>query len=374
MKRYFQSALAAMALGTSPVAAQDAATDTTKSDDTETASLLAYLGLTAADGSNTVAEGTGQIEGQMLASLLAVKAAQSVEDQIKDDIDGKTVVLLHAKQPFDLLVYYDVSHRLSRHQEAFAEFKSEAHEKGCLKSDDLNSFRKDKSNEQTSDDDDDDEKSEFKFKVSDFLGAARVSSAFSPVSLEISNQLMQNALSSKIAGTVLPSEMMMMDENDQIGKEHTNLTQQISPYAKGQCDKSPLLSDEVKKSIKAQAASLLTSLGALDKGKDGKPSALQLARRVATFAQEGSDLRILRFNVEKAGGTLVSSSSVFTSLGLLPGMTMRGGLVMTYRLLDPKKGTVEKAGVLSCRFPIRVLKSITSNDLPMDEAKCQSLL
>lgn len=68
-------------------------------------------------------------------------------------------------------------------------------------------------------------------------------------------------------------------------------------------------------------------------------------------------LRILRFKIEKAGGTLINSKSLLTQLGA-PALTLSTGLVMSFRSIDENR-TAVTGGVIVCRSGAKKLHSIT---------------
>lgn len=66
---------------------------------------------------------------------------------------------------------------------------------------------------------------------------------------------------------------------------------------------------------------------------------------------------ILRVNTEKAGGTTVKRTNLLTFFGA-DGLSISGGLVASYQLTDPEKGTVRATGVVTCRTALTKLKSV----------------
>lgn len=67
--------------------------------------------------------------------------------------------------------------------------------------------------------------------------------------------------------------------------------------------------------------------------------------------------RILRVYVEKAGGSLVNTKNLATTLGLDP-VKVSGGLVASYTITNPIAGNVENAGVFYCRTTLTSLRKV----------------
>ena len=99
----------------------------------------------------------------------------------------------------------------------------------------------------------------------------------------------------------------------------------------------------------ALAARLLTV-------KDG---AVPLATAARMDALMGLKPHILTIKTEKSGGTLLKRTNLVTALG---GETafVSGGLVTSYRLVDPVDGRVLTAGVMVCRTALTSLKKVQS--------------
>lgn len=346
-----------------PAFGQDAAASE-GDNDVDTPTLLAYLGLTAADGKNTVGEGAGGIEGHMLASVMAIKAADKVIEHVKG---GKEpVVLLAGNEVFSLAEYYQADRQLKLLEDDTKRFMKQVAVTRCLMPGSLvapfaslDSIKTITSTPLT------EKADKFDFQVSDVLGAFRTSSSFSPVSVTLGTQLFKNAiLSRNNAGVVWvnPGDISQPTGGDGFIDKFISLRNDLVPFADGKCDKT----DEA---IKKAATALLTRVDGLTASKEGAPSLLDKAAVAATILSTHKAIKVLRVDVDKAGGTLVNTSNIFTSLGV-PGITMRGGMVVTYRLVDPITGSTDKAGIINCRVPKRLLKSITSKDIGLDAVTC----
>jgi hypothetical protein len=357
------AAISAFALAT-PAFGQEAAA-TEGDDDVDTPTLLAYLGLTAADGKNTVGEGAGGIEGHMLASIMAIKAADDVIKSVQAG-GSKTVVLLAGNETFSLAEYYQADRQLKLLEGDTKRFMQQVAVTRCLTPGSLvapfaslDSIKTITSTPLT------EKADKFDFQVSDVLGAFRTSTSFSPVSVTLGTQLFRNAILSRPDPGVVwvnPGDISQPTGGDGFIDKFISLRNDLVPFADGKCDKT----DEA---IKKAATALLTRVDGLTASKEGAPSLLDKAAVAATILSTHKAIKVLRVDVDKAGGTLVSTSNIFTTLGV-PGITMRGGMVVTYRLTDPITGSTDKAGIIICRVPQRLLKSITSEDIGLDAVTC----
>ncbi|UAL08697.1 hypothetical protein [Caulobacter segnis] len=75
------------------------------------------------------------------------------------------------------------------------------------------------------------------------------------------------------------------------------------------------------------------------------PSLLARARLAEAIP---SNVKVLRVRVEHAGGSLIKRTTVLTAFGY-PAIALTSGLVVSYRLTDPRTGKVLKSDLLVCR-------------------------
>lgn len=61
-----------------------------------------------------------------------------------------------------------------------------------------------------------------------------------------------------------------------------------------------------------------------------------------------ANAKVLRVTAERTGGTLIQRTSILTAFGAT-GVSLTGGLVVSYRLTDPVTGKISKSGLLVCR-------------------------
>jgi hypothetical protein len=346
-KTSFVAALAGSALAFSaPVFAQDTAGGD-GGDDTETASLLAYLGLTAASGQNTVGEGAGGIEGHMLAAAMAMKAAKKIAED--GNLSGP-VILLNGAETLSLGETYQAQRQIEILESEKDRFARQLAPAGCP-APAVKFFGLD----------------EVQVQPSDILGAFRTSSSFTPVSVNFGPQLFKNAmLAQKKAGLtwVIPGDVQQPTGGQGLAARFVRLREFWIPYADGKCD---------NEAVKKAAATQLARVDGLAASKEGAPSLLDRAALAESILSAGTDLKVLRVDVDRAGGTLVNSSNVFTTLGF-PGVTIRGGMVVTYRLTNPTNGQTLSSGIINCRVPKKLLKTITSKDIALDDMTCKQIV
>lgn len=331
-------------------------------EETDTPTLLAYLGLSAADGKTTVGDNAAAVEAAMLVSALAVAAAQTIKTNIKDAAEGKSVVFVAKDEKFSLLPYRQADRVLSRLETQTEEFKKldrgtcEVKPTGGPKS--IFWSTENPVSETPS-------PREFGLKPSDILGAFQTTTELTAAPFDPTIELIKASLGAS-TGTVpwtSPGDVVDTPENVALRDRLAAVETLVKPYAGKGCPGNEAIS---------KAADAILAAGAtLTASKDGAPSLLDQAGAVASFGDK-ANLRILRFEVAKAGGTLVNASNIWTSLGI-PALTMRGGLVTTYRLVNPKSGRTEAAGIVTCRYPNQLLLSINKTPPKPKTEYCETL-
>lgn len=100
---------------------------------------------------------------------------------------------------------------------------------------------------------------------------------------------------------------------------------------------------------------------ALDKEVNARTDGASLLERAAaTAALVEQTPKIVRVAIERAGGTTVVRSNVWYKLGFPGAVVMGGGLIASFRVINPASGEIEKAGIVRCGFPQRSFHKITS--------------
>lgn len=367
MKRKFLTlAITALMLPV-PLAAQEEDMEMTEmsdggDDDTETLGLLAYLGLSAAEGNTTVNEGAGKIEGQMLGAAMAWEAAKTIVTA-KNVKNQSHVYLLPGSSKLNVGAYFQVKERLSNLSDEYEQFKVSSRQSGCVPGGARSAGKKDGK----------DDPKPFTFKASDALGLLKTDTALSPIEVTVSENLMTNALlahAPKTSNWKLTEEIAFPDNNSALQSKAEKLKVSLRIYMRGDCGNGSKIKPEDKKKIVAAATTLFGQVADLSKSKDGQYSPLMQARLASSIvASDIGEIRTLRYEVSSVGGTLVNSSNIWTTIGI-PGVTIRGGLVATYRLSNPRDGTSNAQGVVICRAPMKSLKSITAKGFGAKNIEC----
>ncbi|MEO1045589.1 MAG: hypothetical protein AAFX04_09140 [Pseudomonadota bacterium] len=350
MRKILASVAASALLLTQPVSAQDNGDGGDDDDTVENIALLSFLGLTAPDGKATTGDGAGELEGFILSASLLDKLAESLATRVKTKKSNKSVVPLGAEQSLDINDYLLVEAQL----ESLEPFLSEIHK---------TSFCAGKSGSKGQPGIAATATPGPKLTAADLVALLRSDTEVKGVNITQSEQMVINAILSKQIlsgahdsnGWRLPSEMVKteIDSTKGIYKSLLDARQIVSAFYKAGC-----ANDDIAKREKAIADSLSAALTAITKPSDkGAPSLFARALLQENLADDIANLLILRIKVEKAGGTLLTTNNIFTRLGA-PAVTMGGGLVVTYRLVDPNEGTILLAGNIVCRTPRRTLHNI----------------
>lgn len=123
---------------------------------------------------------------------------------------------------------------------------------------------------------------------------------------------------------------------------------------------------------KAEVAVVDASIANIDafsvrvtQAKDGAPPLFRAA--ALDTLGEGSPV-ILRVTAEAAGGTQVKRTNLWTAFGAL-GVKVTGGLLASYRFVDPSNGQVLGEGLLVCRTVLSNLKTVQAGAF---DATCEA--
>lgn len=325
-------------------------------EETEDVALLAYLGLTAAEGKTTLGDKAGELEGYILTSGLLNNVAVEVRKDIGSALsrdpaitDQTRLIPLAGDQRLTLSSYYLARSRLrALDRTASSELPSicpqRAREGGRdrIKGVDL--------------------------KAADVVGAFKTDTSITGYTIDPGVQLVINAISADgvdLAGKKfrlgwwLPDELGVIAENSELLGLYTKVLDNAAPYAAGKCDKAYV--DQANAIIAATKAVAAP-------GDDGAPSLLESGMLLEGLLAGGGAPQVLRVDVEKAGGSLINRSNIFTQLGF-NGLTISGGMIVTYRLVDPASGTVRLSNTLICHHPQRSLGQV-AREGPGTAGKC----
>lgn len=189
------------------------------------------------------------------------------------------------------------------------------------------------------------------------LGAFKVDTEVHGVSVEAEDSAFVNAIANKLeAGTaILPSEISALplgatkpDPDTVMGAWDTLALHQQNL---SNC-RTRLAGEPASDARKAQIAEIDRQLERIDTfGGEATASAADapsLLARARLAEAIPANAKVLRVHVEHAGGSLVKLTNVLTAFGY-PAIALTSGLVVSYRLTDPRTGAVLKSDLLVCR-------------------------
>lgn len=165
----------------------------------------------------------------------------------------------------------------------------------------------------------------------------------------------------------IPGDMADVSADTGLIKEFNDL--QLEAMRKRTCG-----SDAAKQWLtEAQAFEAMATAG--DKGAPPLAAAAELL----SIADTG-DYLVLRIAIEQSGGTAITRSNIFYTLGLPGAATVSAGLLVSFRLSDPANGTDVLTGFVRCavrptRFQDihRLVASDPRYHVPADQVKCAVL-
>lgn len=334
-----------------PVLAQEA--DSDNDDTAEKIALLSFLGLTAPDGKTELKDGAGEMEANILAARLLDVAAENIRTKLKSGLEpDAAIVLLADEEKLGVISSYGVRNRLDILLSSLKTMQATVSEQCPSFSNNMGGDRILGGAEVT---------------AADLISLLRSDRTVSGISISPDTQAVLNAIASKntVGSTnvswIIPSEIS-------VGLATSNLiadTQQtiagFTPLAAGVCDKQ-------SKQLKTNAQTYLSMANALvAEGEKGSPSPLENAIRFESLI--GKNVQVLRIRVTKMGGTLVNKSNIWTTIGF-NGVTVGGGLIATYRLIDPKSGVIHTSGSIVCSHPSLSPKQINRAKSKSENANC----
>lgn len=335
-------AFGAIALAQPVFAQDDADSDGDGGSDTATVALLSYLGLSAAEGKTTVGEKGGELEGYIQAASMLDLAGGAIRTKVRKkfpDGAGGFVAVLADDETFKLTDYYIATNRLKllTQQTDFLETVCPT---------------PDKSDERVgvaAEDGADGGGPKLKPGFEDLFGVLKTDTTITPVAISPGAQLLVDAISAESLGPKKPAWLLASEQTIPTAKsglldDFQDVLIKTKPYVRKDCEAGTAL---------FAAASAMAA-----PGEKGAPSLLEKALLLEGTAKK-SLAGVLRVRVEKAGGTLVTKQNIFTTLGF-NGVTMSGGLIVTYRLVNPRTGGVTTSGTLICTTKALGLKEINS--------------
>lgn len=343
-------ALLALAVAQPVMAQDDDNSGDGDNDTTETVLLLSALGLTAPDGNTELGEGAGQLESHMILAQTLDTFGSTLTTELlnSDEVNNNDKVILWAGDGrFSLGMLALVESRL-------AVLGQRIFDAGELCPPPASDGDGPVGIKGVDGDGDSDGGTRIDLSgtgiARTLVDLLRSDTEFSGVTLDPSEELVVNAVASADGlRYVIPSDVAYQD-NSSILAAYTAQAERVSELAQKPCakvDKSP---------EKAFVTLMQSSLAALSNpGKDGAASMLEQAIMMEPLRPDhhGAPIKVLRLNVEMAGGTIEQRSNIWTTLGLYSGVRISGGMVGSYRMTDGMDGSVITSGVFYCTAPIR---------------------
>lgn len=329
MRPIITCALAAILVSAQPALAED---------ETEDVALLAYLGLEAASGKATLDEGAGALEGFMLTSRMLDEAGKEISQQVSKKLKGgtvKRVIPLADEQKLSLSAYSYVLTRIASLEATLDDVRERNNCAGGARPIAPGGDRSAKPD----------------LTAADLVGALKTDTKITPYTVAPGTQLVINAIAAhEIEGIdwTVPDEIAMISGSSSLLDTYSRILAEAKTLSDVACNEA------IGKEADAIGAA---ARGLAAAGDGGKPSLLEQAMLSEGLFKTGGDTRLLRVSVVKAGGSLINRSNIWTTLGA-NGVTMTGGMVITYRLVDPMTGKLLLSESLVCSRPERSLGSI----------------
>ncbi len=195
------------------------------------------------------------------------------------------------------------------------------------------------------------------------IGALKTDTTISGLAGPTDARLLVNALAERVLEGdkwIVPGDIAKTDPAGSLWKLWEHLTDQR--YQLAHC--RAVVAGSAKKDDKTaqrHVAALDASIGEIDTfetkqviGGDG-PSALVKASRLEALAKV--PVSIVRVYVEKAGGSTLQRSNLFTMLGA-PAIGITGGSLVGFRITDATTGQAQGGGNLSCRTALTNMRAI----------------
>lgn len=312
-------------------------------------SRFTALGLTPAKGETTLSDGAGTIEAWMLSTATVNAVAKTINTAVKATKLPGTHVLLAGEDKIDpaYVVIFD-----RQRDTVVAAIGSTLAMLDCGR-------RRDGA-----------EVSAMALPLIPAIGAAlslfRTDTELRGITVDVTDRALVSAIAAEAPGTwVVPAEMVALDANDP-------RVAGLDTVAEGRrqlvrCRLADAADKDAAAALDATLATVDSWFSAvLTPGTDGRTP---LARAVVS-AQLANAL-VLRVSVEKAGGSLIKRSNLWTALGA-PAIGLTGGLIVSYRLSTPANGKVVAAGLLVCRTRLTNIKAVQANDVRADASDCSS--
>jgi hypothetical protein len=314
-------ALAAQLLVASPAFAADEAANT---------GLLAALGVEAAGGNTELGGNGGQIEGWLLTSRYLDAVAVRILERTAAAGGGRRILLLAGDEPINLGLPSALSRRIALLKQRIAAY---AVRTACT----ARIAEAEKTAEQ---------RSLISPTLADLGGALRTDTKIDGFDIPLEDRALISAIGKVNGGNArldlrIPSDATMVPEGGIVTAWDSLADAAASLGCAGR-------DDDAGKALKAQYDALDAYVN--KPGEDGASSPLERAAALGDLAI-GQPPLLLRVGVEKAGGTTIVRSNIFLKLGFPGAVMLSGGIVASYRLIDPVNGVLKSSGLVQCALP-----------------------
>lgn len=284
--------------------------------DTADTALLAAFGLTAASGETKLGTGAGDIE----AWLLTAAALDDVAEDIASELSPGNYILLTRDEKVNLAAPVVLAARIVFLQRKIDGLKcapSTALAAGVV------------------------------VKPSDIGGMLKTDTTFAGIVVAAEDRALVNAVAAKGTTTVF-----FHTAADAIAPQDSALVARWNELTS---------SVEVCRGDPAHVESTAVKLfEALDKEVSVRSEGVSLLERASALAALADKKpKLVRLAIERAGGTTIVRSNIWYKLGFPGAAVMGGGLVASFRVVDPVDGRVDHAGIVRCGFPQRRFEHIT---------------
>lgn len=310
--------------------------------DEEDTALLAYLGLTAAEGKTELGDKAGELEAAFLMDMLLGSLGEAVRGKVNTataGMTGITVIPLADAEKIDLRALDVVKTRIEliKNQvagvdQSLCKIKKANDNKGG-----------DSGNEAGID-------TSFGGLAQAVLGAVKTDTKYSGIVVTNGRDAVMDAITSvplaNMGRWFIPSERQF--SNRTLAADLASPVQGAR-NALARCKDSP-----VQKAQLDAALALADSLTA--PGKDGAPSLLEQAIPLENLVP--GTTYVLRVAQGKAGGSLANRSNIWTTIGVVNGLTVRGGVTASWRLTKADTGDIVGSGTIRCATPAVAFKDV----------------
>lgn len=323
-------------------------------DEEEKVGIAAGLGLTAATGKTTIAEGGGAVEAALLTSDAVREAGRVIAALATQKTVGRDILVLSRSEQVNLMAAQVVRGRIGTISRALAAVRQggsaacKKPPKDALKG--LSEIEQLLSN--------------MRFDPTDIGAAFATDTTYASVPLTLDDRMLvasvgMSGTSYKLKGSaewqpaayqtgggdsrfIIPSEIVHVGSGNAILKAYEDMLASADQLR--HCD-----TDGAKAAVAladAYAKELITP--GEKTGISPLGAAVQADAVVRGAGRSAVPPYVLRVAVEQTGGTAITRGNIWYTLGFPGAATISSGLLTSYRLVDPQTGVAISAGFVRC--------------------------